>query len=147
VPIEPSDEVIVFLLRMAVVGLLYLFLLSLFVLTQRELRAESAARAPAPAAARLIVLDPGTTARPAGQAIVLQPVTRIGRASESTIVLDDDFVSANHALLLLREGRWWLRDEGSTNGTAVNGAIIRDEAVLYEGDEVQIGQVRLRLAS
>jgi hypothetical protein len=147
VPIDLSDEAVFLILRLAILALLYLFLFSLFFLTNRELRAEAAAREPGIAAGRLIVVDPGTSARVAGQAIALQAVTRIGRTDESTVVLDDEFVSANHALLLLREGRWWIRDEGSTNGTSVNGAVIHGEAILREGDEVQIGQVRLRLAS
>lgn len=146
-PIDLSDEAVVLILRLSVLGVLYLFLLSLFFLTHRELRAEAISREAASTGGRLIVLDPGTSARAAGQAIVLQPVTRIGRAEESTVVLDDEFVSASHALILLRDGRWWIRDEGSTNGTSVNGAAIRGEAALREGDEVQIGQVRLRLAS
>ena len=81
-----------------------------------------------------------------GQAIPLETVTRLGRAGENTVVLEDDFVSAAHAIVLLREGRWWVRDAGSTNGTLVNGARVTGEMPLREGDELQVGSVLLKLA-
>ena len=146
VPEELSSEGLILLLRIGVVAILYLFLLSLFILIQRELNAESAARRTVSPRGRLIVLDPGTSPRPLGQAIPLEPVTRLGRASDNTIVLEDEFVSTAHSLLVLRDGRWWVRDAGSTNGTVVNGQRIDGEIPLREGDELQIGRVRLRLA-
>jgi len=140
----PSDAVIL-VLRIAVIALLYLFLFSIVVLTQRELRAEVAARSTSPRS-RLIVIDPGPTPHVPGQAITLEPVTRFGRADSSTVVLDDDFVSTAHAMVLLKEDRWWIRDEGSTNGTYVNGVRVERDVPLAEGDELQIGQVRLKMA-
>ena len=142
-----GDDAIILSLRFGVVLVLYLFLFALVVLTQRELYREGAKRQSATEIrSRLIVVDPGTAAQSAGQAIPLQPVTRLGRASDQTVVLDDEFVSGAHAMLVLRNGRWWVRDEGSTNGTLVNGSPVDAETALDEGDELQIGQVVLRLA-
>jgi hypothetical protein len=140
-----GDEAIILGLRMAVILVLYLFLLALVILVQRELRQESTRHLPASQRARLIVMDPGTSAQRAGHAIPLDPVTRFGRAGDNTVILDDEFVSAAHSMVLLRNGRWWVRDEGSTNGTLVNGQPIATETALEEGDELQIGQVVLRL--
>src|SRR5688572_1676703 len=53
----------------------------------------------------------GTTVR-LGEA----PVT-LGRAQDSTIVLDDDYVSSRHARFYPRDGQWMVEDMGSTNGT------------------------------
>lgn len=145
-PGDLTSEGLILLLRVGVVGVLYLFLLTIVVVIQRELGAESAARRASAPRGRLIVLDPGTSPRAPGQAIPLEPVTRMGRSEENTLVLDDEFVSTAHAMLSHREGRWWLRDEGSTNGTLVNGRRIDGETPLREGDELQIGRVRLRLA-
>jgi len=145
-PEDLASQGMILLLRIGVVVLLYLFLLSIVVVIQRELGAESAARRASAPRGRLIVLDPGPTPRAPGQAIPLEPVTRVGRSQENTVVLDDEFVSTAHSMLLLREGRWWVRDEGSTNGTMVNGQRINGESPLREGDELQIGRVRLRLA-
>jgi hypothetical protein len=143
---ELTTDGMILALRLAVVGILYLFLLTIIFVIQRELGAESAARRAGAPRGRLIVLDPGTSPRAPGQAIPLEPVTRLGRAEQNTVVLDDEFVSTAHAMVSLREGRWWVRDEGSTNGTIVNGERIDGERPLREGDELQIGQVRLRLA-
>jgi S1-C subfamily serine protease len=48
-------------------------------------------------------------------------------------------VSSRHAVLFLKEGRWHLRDLGSTNGTYVNGARITGERALVEGDVIRFG--------
>jgi hypothetical protein len=45
-----------------------------------------------------------------------QPVT-LGRSQDSTIVLDDDYVSSRHARFFPRDGQWLVEDMGSTNGT------------------------------
>jgi hypothetical protein len=141
-----NDDPLILGLRGAVIVILYLFLFGLVLLIQRELHREAAPRTRVALRPRLIVLDPGTSGQAAGDAIVLDPVTRFGRAADNTVVLEDDFVSAAHSLVVLRNGRWWVRDEGSTNGTLVNGEPVRGEIVLNEGDELQIGQVLMRLA-
>jgi pSer/pThr/pTyr-binding forkhead associated (FHA) protein len=77
----------------------------------------------------------------------LQAVTRLGRSAENSVVLEDQFVSAVHAIVLLRDGRWWVRDAGSTNGTVLNGSNVVDESPLRDGDELQVGGVRLRVST
>ena len=145
-PENLTSEAMILLLRLGIIAILYLFLLTIVIVIQRELGAESAARRPSAPRGRLIVLDPGTTPRAPGQAIPLEPVTRFGRSADNTVILDDEFVSTNHAMVLLREGRWWVRDAGSTNGTTVNGQRVNGETPLREGDELQIGRVRLRMS-
>jgi pSer/pThr/pTyr-binding forkhead associated (FHA) protein len=56
----------------------------------------------------------------------------------------DDTVSRRHAELRLVEGRWMLRDLGSTNGTWVNGRRVM-EAEVAPGDELQLGAVTIRI--
>jgi len=146
VPEGVASESLILALRLGVVALLYLFLLSIVVLIQRELRVEAAAQRPQTPRGRLIVMDPGSSGREPGQAIALEPVTLVGRSQESTLVLDDEAVSTSHAMLLLRDERWWIRDAGSTNGTIVNGRRIGAEMQLRDGDELQMGQVKLRMA-
>ena len=45
---------------------------------------------------------------------------RLGRAADNEISLIDIAVSRQHALLGVREGRWCIRDLGSTRGTHLN---------------------------
>lgn len=71
-----------------------------------------------------------------------QPL-QIGRLPESAVVVNDPNASRRHAELVRREGAVVLVDLGSTNGTLVNGAPIK-EAPLSDGDEITIGATVLR---
>ena len=146
VPEGAAPELIILALRLGIVALLYLFLLAIVILIQRELRVEAAIQHPQTPRARVIVVDRGSSTRGTGQAIPLEPVTLVGRSTESTLVLDDETVSTSHAMLVLHDGRWWVRDAGSTNGTMVNGRKIGTETPLRDGDELRMGQVKLRMA-
>ena len=140
-----STDATVFLLRLAVVGVLYLFLVAIFISTRGELRHLAQPREATPG--RLVLLEAGTTSLPRGHTLALRPVTTVGRAPGSALVLNDSFVSANHAVLTWREGQWWLQDLGSTNGTFLNEAPVVDgEVPVRYGDVIGIGRLRLELA-
>jgi hypothetical protein len=66
----------------------------------------------------------------------------IGRLPECGVVLPDSNVSRRHAQLRRVGDTVVLTDLGSTNGTRVNGAPIR-ERVLVSGDEVSVGSTKL----
>jgi FHA domain/zinc-ribbon domain len=68
--------------------------------------------------------------------------TRIGRSPECEIFLDDVTVSRNHALLVERDGGYFVDDQESLNGTFVNRRRI-DSVRLEDGDELQIGKYRM----
>lgn len=55
----------------------------------------------------------------------------IGRAAENDVVVSDPHVSQQHAEVVFEEGKWWIRDLESTNGTVVGGE--RVEKVPIEG--------------
>jgi hypothetical protein len=69
---------------------------------------------------------------------ILRSPTRVGRLPDNDIVLMDRRVSRHHAEVVQKRGRWMVRDTGSTNGIAVNGAIVK-EAVLKPGDTISLG--------
>lgn len=146
---ELTAEAMILLLRLALVALLYLFLGAVALMASRELRRlarSGSAASPAVPRARLIVVDPGATSLRPGEMLPLRPVTRLGRSEENTIILDDTFVSAEHAVIVQRDGTWWLSDRGSTNGTALNERQVHGEVGLAPGDVVAIGDVRLKMA-
>jgi pSer/pThr/pTyr-binding forkhead associated (FHA) protein len=68
--------------------------------------------------------------------------TLIGRSPDCVVFLDDVTVSRRHALLAERDGRWFVEDQGSLNGTFVNRGRV-ESAELSDGDELQIGKYRL----
>ena len=65
-------------------------------------------------------------------------VLTIGRGSDNTISLTDDRVSRHHARLQARDGLLILTDLDSTNGTRVNGSLIREVAI-GDGDVLEVG--------
>ena len=71
-----------------------------------------------------------------------QPVTSAGRHPGSDIFLDDVTVSRRHAEFRRENGKFWLVDIGSLNGTYVNRRPVQS-AVLSNGDEIEIGKFRL----
>ncbi|HUI04889.1 MAG TPA: DUF3662 and FHA domain-containing protein [Acidimicrobiales bacterium] len=79
-----------------------------------------------------------------GTRVVLgtEPV-EIGRLPECTIVLNDPNVSRRHAEVKRRGSEVVVADLGSTNGTKVNGAQVR-ERVLQDGDEITVGSTTIR---
>jgi len=68
--------------------------------------------------------------------------TTIGRSPDCGVFLDDVTVSRRHAVLVRRNGRWYIEDQGSLNGTFVNRRRV-ESAELEDGDELQIGKYRL----
>lgn len=69
---------------------------------------------------------------------------RIGRGREAEYQFADGRVSRVHCVLLLKGGKLTIEDRGSANGTYVNGKLVKG-AVLEDGDEVRIGDTKLRV--
>ena len=68
----------------------------------------------------------------------------IGRSKDADVQIEDRYASGIHARLFSREGRHWVEDMNSTNGTTLNGAALNGEAELVDGDTVQIGDTVFR---
>lgn len=71
------------------------------------------------------------------------PTTSIGRHPDSGVFLDDVSVSRRHAELRRSGGALSIVDNGSLNGTYVNGQRIEAEVSLVEGDQIQVGKFKL----
>lgn len=66
----------------------------------------------------------------------------IGRSSES-LPLSDNTISRRHCELTPDDGRWYLRDLASANGTFVNGLRVTDRRKLEAGDQIRAGNTLL----
>jgi hypothetical protein len=133
----------IWVVRLLFLVLLYLFLFGIARTLLRDLRA--AAAEPNVEVGRLVVLaSPG--GEPAqSSTLSLDAITTLGRDVNNAIVIDDQFASSEHAVLTFRGRTWYVEDLESTNGTFVNGSPVDGVAPLGYGDELQIGQVRMRL--
>jgi pSer/pThr/pTyr-binding forkhead associated (FHA) protein len=129
--------------RILFLVLLYLVLARIVRALLRDLRA--AAREPGASLGRLIVVASPAGEPAQGRSFDLDAITTLGRDVNNAIVIDDPFASADHAALTYRGRSWYVEDLGSTNGTYLNGRQIAAVAPLGFGDELGIGQVRLRL--
>jgi pSer/pThr/pTyr-binding forkhead associated (FHA) protein len=82
----------------------------------------------------------GTTVALAGQTITL------GRAHDSTIVLDDDYASGHHARIYPdRDGQWIVEDLRSTNGTYLDRMRLTVPTPIPPGTPIRIGKTVIEL--
>jgi pSer/pThr/pTyr-binding forkhead associated (FHA) protein len=82
----------------------------------------------------------GTTVALQGQTITL------GRAHDSTIVLDDDYASSRHARIYPdRDGQWIVEDLGSTNGTYLDRTRLTTPTPIQPGAPIRIGKTVIEL--
>jgi pSer/pThr/pTyr-binding forkhead associated (FHA) protein len=139
-------RILLLLLQLGFVALLYLVMLRFAGSMLKDLRsAEEAQLASRAGIGRLQVLESPDDEPPTGSTIALGPINSMGRNVNNTIFVEDDFVSSNHAMLTFRGRSWFIEDQGSTNGTYVNGHRIDRPVALSFGDELTVGRVRMRL--
>ncbi|MGN5637822.1 FHA domain-containing protein FhaB/FipA [Streptomyces sp. AC154] len=82
----------------------------------------------------------GTTVALQGQTISL------GRAHDSTIVLDDDYASSRHARIYPdRDGQWIVEDLGSTNGTYLDRTRLTTPTPVPLGAPIRMGKTVIEL--
>jgi hypothetical protein len=68
----------------------------------------------------------------------------IGRSRDADVQIEDRYASGIHARIFNREGRTFVEDMSSTNGTLLNDAELKGEAELVDGDVVRIGDTEFR---
>lgn len=66
----------------------------------------------------------------------------IGRGKKCTISIDDRYLSTKNSRIFKSNGKFYLEDLDSTNGTFLNGEPLGDAAVeLLDGDKITLGRV------
>lgn len=106
-------------------------------------RQQAAGRQRRGAPTKLVVSEgilTGTTVALQGQTISL------GRAHDSTIVLDDDYASSRHARIYPdHDGKWIVEDLGSTNGTYLDRTRLTTPTPIPLGAPIRIGKTVIEL--
>jgi pSer/pThr/pTyr-binding forkhead associated (FHA) protein len=137
-------ELVLQLTRAGFLALLWLFVLVALRVVRSDLYAASGLRALVPGGGRAAArTGRGRTPR---QLIVTQGAL-IGRADDSTLVLDDDYASTRHARIAQQGEEWYVEDLGSTNGTYLDRAKVTGPTRVPLGVPVRIGKTVIELRS
>ena len=152
-------ELVIQLTRAGFLALLWLFVLAALRVVRSDLYSASGMRVPMPGGSKV----PGKQARGKSKAPRQMVVTHgalagtrislegrpimIGRADDSTLVLDDDYASTRHARLSLRGTDWYVEDLGSTNGTYLDRAKVTGPTKVPLGVPIRIGKTVIELRS
>lgn len=142
---ELTFTVLLWAVRITFVLLLYVFLIRAFAALWRSLAAERELAARPAGLAYLVVQKSHRGGPRVGERLPLRAVSSLGRDGGNDVVLNDEATSARHAVVTFADGDWFVEDQGSSNGTIVNGLRISQRERLYYGDTVDIGRVQLRL--
>jgi pSer/pThr/pTyr-binding forkhead associated (FHA) protein len=90
--------------------------------------------------ARLVMMSPPA---PGAEYALSRDRMRIGRAEDLEIWVNHRSISREHAEVVARDGRLYIRDLASANGLRVNGSDAKEHE-LSPGDVIELGQVRFR---
>ena len=93
-------------------------------------------RAGAPPSARLRIVE---GADPKGKTFDLTDEVTVGRASGCQVALTDPTVSQLHARIFRRDGKLYVEDLGSSNGTFVNRKKVSSAVAIRKGDRLAMG--------
>jgi pSer/pThr/pTyr-binding forkhead associated (FHA) protein len=151
-------ELVLQLTRAGFLALLWLFVLGALRVVRSDLYAASGLRALMPGGGRRAPRT-GRNPRTARQLLVTagalagtrvtldaRPIL-IGRADDSTLVLDDDYASTRHARIAMQGDDWYVEDLGSTNGTYLDRAKVTGPTRVPLGVPVRIGKTVIELRS
>jgi pSer/pThr/pTyr-binding forkhead associated (FHA) protein len=149
-------ELVLQLTRAGFLALLWLFVLVALRVVRSDLYAASGLRVLVPGRRATVRAGRSRTARQlivthgalAGTRVTLdsRPIM-LGRADDSTLVLDDDYASTRHARLSLQGEEWYVEDLGSTNGTYLDRAKVSAPTRVPLGVPIRIGKTVIELRS
>lgn len=135
------SELTLTVMRLGFLAVLWLFVIVAVQVIRSDLFGTRVTQRGAPT--KLVVSEgslTGTTVALQGQTITL------GRAHDSTIVLDDDYASSRHARIYPdRDGQWIVEDLGSTNGTYLDRTRLTTPTPIPLGAPIRIGKTVIEL--
>jgi hypothetical protein len=146
-----TDPVAV-LLKLAFIGVLYLFLLWIARSSLKDLsrpanlpfRDDGDRPSAQELALRSLLVAVSGGGLRAGSAFDVDGSLTIGRSPQMDIQIDDPFASGRHARIYERGGLFYLEDMGSTNGTYLNGQRLATHELLHAEDRIRIGDTEFQ---
>jgi FHA domain len=145
------SELTLTLLKVGFLALLWVFVLSSVSVIKSDMFGERVdpdavaqrikpvkSRRPRRGAPTTLVISEGVNAG-ASAALNGTPVV-LGRGADSTIRLDDDYVSTRHVRFVPHGDEWYVEDLGSTNGTYIGSQRITTPTRITTGVQVRLGK-------
>ena len=126
-------------LQYVLIALIYFFLCRVITLAWKDVRQGQEEARPA----RLVVIAATDNDAP-GKVYIISASLSIGRNEHNDIVINDSFVSSEHACITVRKHSYLLTDLASTNGTYVNDRKIEADMPLAPGDRIIVGPVTFK---
>lgn len=139
-----STKEITLIMRFVVIGLIYIILFRLIRIMLMDMKLTIIGDAPIEFALE-IVDAPESAGVNVGTIIPIREQASIGRKKNNDLVIEDKFVSNNHALVSIKEGKLFVRDLRSTNGIKINNNKIRGTVPVENDDIIEIGRIIFRI--
>jgi len=149
------DEQLLTILKLCLLGLLYLFFLRVLRAVWTEIRGPKAVESSPrraqkearrvdkkAAAVQLAIVEPPELK---GRRYPLADELTVGRAAGCQVTIDDTYASQLHARVFARDGQLFVEDLGSTNGTFLNRKKVQGPQVMRRGDRLQVGNTVMEL--
>lgn len=137
-----SLEFIVWILRVAIVGMIYLFVWRIF----RTMIRGDQNMSFMSTNVFFVVQNPGATLLPRNKIFEVYDNYVIGRNSTCNIVLNDTKISQQHAIITHHNDAWYIRDLESTNSTYLDGLKVNGETEFTDGQTIFLGNgIELRV--
>src|SRR6266404_9384350 len=76
---------------------------------------------------------------------IKQPQFLVGRDAQCHLRPASPLISKRHCVLLQREGKVYVRDFDSTNGTFINEQPVKGERELRDADQLKVGPLDFRV--
>ncbi len=149
------DSLVLLGLRVALLVLLWFFVLMALRAMRSDLKVVGAASTSSVAAPqglarafnrssppRLLTVVEGPLS---GSSIEVADEIVMGRSPDNTFVVGDDYASGRHARIFKRGSEWFVEDLDSRNGTFVGGVRIDQPEQVALGTDIRIGRTTVRL--
>ena len=133
-------SVLSLLFRYLFILIIYLFMLSIIRLIYLDIKSMYTVESEIGSYLKLINRKETIPYRIKDEYAIKDEIT-IGRSNRSTITLRDPYVSKEHLRIVKDEGKYFLEDLNSANGTYLNNGKVLDVTMLKNGDRVKLGQI------
>lgn len=132
--------------RFIIIGIVYIIIFFALRIMYKDIKSGGRKKVTRKKAFGLEVLDPGRNSiLKKGSVLPINREVTIGRKENNVLVMDDQFVSGQHARVFIKNTDYMLEDLGSTNGTLLNGERIDGKIILKVGDEIVIGSAAFKV--